>query len=203
MIVIDNKEYRNIVEQVAKNKEDIAAHYNIDRVLADFGIKIIGQLTPEQFAPILANSTPPITGAEDYGASYAVGETDPYLFYIWTRADSEAGGSHENPYWLNIGQLAIDGIEGPAGATIASGTINANYQLVLTLTNGTVITVPGSLRGPAGSTGSTGPANSIVGFAVDPSTFRPTLTFADGSTATAALSIRGPAGPAGVGLVGP
>lgn len=121
MIKVDGIELRNLEEQVLKNKEDIAAHYNMDRVLADFGIKIIGTLTPEQFQPLLDNSTPPPTGAEDYGASYAVGVSDPYLFYIWTRADIEAGGEHASPYWLNIGQLAIEGIQGPPGETGPQG----------------------------------------------------------------------------------
>ena len=121
MIEINGIQYRNLGEQVQKNKEDIAAHYKIDRVLADFGIKIIGTLTPEQFKPILDNDTPPPTGEEDYGASYAVGTSDPYMFYIWTRADAEAGGGHQTPYWLNIGQLAIEGIQGPPGETGPKG----------------------------------------------------------------------------------
>ena len=41
MIVKDGIEYRNLVEQVRKNQEDIARHYEIDRVLADWGIKVI------------------------------------------------------------------------------------------------------------------------------------------------------------------
>lgn len=42
MLSINGKELRNLEEQVLKNKEDIAAHYNIDRVLANFGIRIVG-----------------------------------------------------------------------------------------------------------------------------------------------------------------
>ena len=191
MITINNKEYRNIVEQVEKNKQDIASHYAIDRVLADFGIKIIGQMTPEQFAPLLTNNTPPPTGDEDFGASYAVGTTDPYTFYIWTRADITAGGSHATNYWLDIGQLAIEGIEGPEGRSIVSARLNEQYNIVLTDNKGNEIIVSGSARGEPGSTGSTGPANSIVGFTIDPNTYKATLTFADGSTATSNISIRG------------
>lgn len=32
----------NIQQQVEKNKRDIATHYEIDRTLADYGIRIIG-----------------------------------------------------------------------------------------------------------------------------------------------------------------
>jgi hypothetical protein len=191
MITINNKEYRNIVEQVEKNKQDIATHYARDRVLADFGIKIIGQMTPEEFAPLLTNNTPPPTGAEDFGASYAVGESDPYTFYIWTRADIEAGGSHATNYWLDIGVLAIEGIEGPEGPSIVSARLNSQYNIILTDSKGNEIVVSGSARGETGKTGSTGPANSIVGFTIDPNTYKATLTFADGSSATSNMSIRG------------
>lgn len=92
---------RNLEEQVQKNKEDIAAHYNVDRVLADFGIKVVGQVSSEADLP------DPSTYTGDYGDAYAVGEQEPYTFYIWTRADVDAG--HPDDYWFNIGQLAIVG----------------------------------------------------------------------------------------------
>lgn len=103
----NNITYRNLIEQVQKNKEDIANHYNIDRVLADFGIKIIGQVSDATLLP------DPATFEGDYGDAYAVGQTDPYSFYIWTRADVNAG--HPNDYWFDIGPLAIVGPRGPKG----------------------------------------------------------------------------------------
>ena len=106
MIKIGDKEYRNLEEQVLKNKEDIANHYNVDRVLAEFGIKIIGTLGD---ADELENVPHP----ESYGDAYAVGREPPYAFYIWTRADAYAG--HPEDYWLNIGNLAIAGPQGPQG----------------------------------------------------------------------------------------
>jgi hypothetical protein len=42
MYMMENSTFRNLEEQVQKNKEDIAKHYAVDRVLADFGIKVIG-----------------------------------------------------------------------------------------------------------------------------------------------------------------
>lgn len=100
MITINNTQFRSLEEQVQKNKEDIAAHYQIDRVLADFGIRVIGQLDTEQ----------ELEGkvGEEYGDAYAVGATEPYSFYIWTRASE----GHPEDYWFNIGPLAIVGPKG-------------------------------------------------------------------------------------------
>lgn len=113
MISIDNIEYRNLEEQVQKNKEDIANHYNMDRVLADFGIRVIGRVnTPEELPD-------PDTFMGQYGDAYAVGMVEedqaasPFTFYIWTRPDPDAG--HDTAYWFNIGELAIVGPQGPQG----------------------------------------------------------------------------------------
>lgn len=105
MIKIGDNYYRNLEEQVQKNKEDIANHYNIDRVLAEVGIKVIGQLpTPEDLEDKVGT---------EYGDAYAIGVEPPYDFYIWTRADVDSG--HLEDYWFNIGQLAVIGPQGPAG----------------------------------------------------------------------------------------
>ena len=105
MLSINGKELRNLEEQVLKNKEDIAAHYNIDRVLANFGIRIIGQVATAEDLPE--------TFTGEYGDAYAVGTAEPYTFYIWTRADLNAG--HPTDYWFDVGRLAIVGPEGPQG----------------------------------------------------------------------------------------
>ena len=116
MFTVDNNEYRNIVEQVQKNKEDIAQHYAIDRVLADYGIKIVGQITSADQLPG-ATQENPLPEAPDYtgeyGDAFAVGETHPYDIYIYTRADYNAG--YSTAYWLNVGSLAIEGPQGPQG----------------------------------------------------------------------------------------
>ena len=75
MIKVNNNEYRNLEEQVLKNKEDIAAHYNMDRVLANFGIRVIGQVASAEELPA------PETFTGDYGDAYAVGAAEPYTFY--------------------------------------------------------------------------------------------------------------------------
>lgn len=109
----DGAQYRNLTAQVQKNKEDIAAHYNMDRVLANFGIRVIGQVASESELPN------PETFAGEYGDAYAVGAAEPYTFYIWTRADVNAG--HPNDYWFDVGRLAIIGPQGPKGDTGAQG----------------------------------------------------------------------------------
>lgn len=128
MITINDIQYRNLEEQVQKNKEDIAAHYNMDRVLADFGIRIIGRVsTPEELPD-------PATYAGDYGDAYAVGDPNnmdivenPFVFYIWTRPDPDAG--YPNAYWFNMGELSIvgpqgvPGEQGPAGPAGPRGSL--------------------------------------------------------------------------------
>ena len=105
MITINGVELRNLEEQVRANKENIAKHWAVDRVLADFGIRIIGQTTrPPQLDGYVG---------EAYGDAYAVGTEAPYDIYIWTRADANSG--HPNDYWFNIGPLAVVGPEGPQG----------------------------------------------------------------------------------------
>lgn len=95
-------EYRNLTEQVEKNKQDILHHFQRDEVLADFGIRIIGQLaSPTELPPT----------AENYGDAYAVGISSPFTYYIWTRANNLS----EVDYWFNFGEIAIAGPAGPRG----------------------------------------------------------------------------------------
>lgn len=111
MITINGVELRNLEEQVQENKENIAKHWAVDRVLADFGIRVIGQTSrPPQLDGYVGT---------EYGDAYAVGTEAPYDIYIWTRADANSG--HPTDYWFNIGPLAvvgpqgIQGIQGPVG----------------------------------------------------------------------------------------
>lgn len=98
-------EYRNLTEQVQKNKEDILHHFQRDEVLADFGIKIIGQLsnTDELYALPTDNL--------NYGDAYAVGVQSPFNYYIWTRANNIS----PTDYWFDFGEISIVGPAGPAG----------------------------------------------------------------------------------------
>lgn len=104
MITINNKEYRNLQEQVLKNKEDIARHYAVDRVLADWGIKVLGVIS----------SVDSIPEAEyDYGDAFGLSTTSPMQYVVWTRANNNVG--EPDDYWLNIGALSLVGPRGPQG----------------------------------------------------------------------------------------
>lgn len=163
MFQLNDKIYRNLEEQVLENKQKIAEHYAIDRVLADYGIRVVGKVATVEQLPAV-----PYVG--QYGDAYAVGTEPPYTFYIWTRAEVDAG--QPNDYWFNIGELAIEGPAGPKGVGIAQISLASNYGLRIELTDGTYRTtasvrgLPGNQgeqgpQGPTGPTGRTGPTGPI------------------------------------------
>lgn len=100
-IVIDKKIYRNIQEQVEKNKNDIAAWTTLDA----FGIKVLGIVASDADIP---------EGTYSYGDAYLVGEEEPYDIYVYTRG---ANG------FVDIGPLTIVGPAGPVGPQGLAGTI--------------------------------------------------------------------------------
>lgn len=106
MLIKDGIEFRNLVEQVQKNKEDIAKHYDATKVLAEFGIRMLGRY--DSYSDIEN-----IDEGENYGNAYLIGSEEPYDVYVWTRANPNSG--EENPYWLNIGPISLVGPEGPQG----------------------------------------------------------------------------------------
>lgn len=151
MITHNNKEYRNLEEQVQYLTDKVLQHYEVDRVIAELGIKVLGRFDN---ASSLAN----ITNAE-IGDAYFIGTKEPYNLYVWTRANPAIG--QPNPYWFNIGPLAIQGPAGSPGAYVTDVSISTTtYYPTFTLSNGNQITVPTSIRGiqgPKGDKGDTGP----------------------------------------------
>ena len=145
-LIYDGKTFRNLEEQVAKNKNDIVALQKIQTVLNQFGIHVLGIVDDASQLP---------ASSSDFGNAYAVGTVAPYEYYIWTDLDPEPG-------WMNIGVFPapsnVEGPEGPAGTSVTAATIVDNY-LVLTLTdadgNDTQITV-GYVKGDTGSQGPRG-----------------------------------------------
>lgn len=98
---------RNLEEQVAENKRLIIAHYDIDRVLADVGITVVGD----------ALQTPPeVLGLKGvkWGEAYPVGYQPPYDYYVWSRPTPNEEDITKGE-WFNIGPLAIPGPRGFAG----------------------------------------------------------------------------------------
>jgi hypothetical protein len=80
MLNFGNKEFRNLQEQVLKNMDDIDAIKEGSLVIAEFGIKIIGHVDDSSELP------DPSEYEGDYGDAYLVGESDPYDYYVFTRA---------------------------------------------------------------------------------------------------------------------
>ena len=111
-ILNENVTLRNIQEQVEENKRQIAKHWDVDRVLADFGIKMLGRFDSYDDIEYLDEG-------ENYGNAYLIGTVEPYDVYVWTRADENAG--QPVPYWLNIGPISLVGPQGPAPAIFNDG----------------------------------------------------------------------------------
>ena len=153
-ITIDGKIFRNIQEQVEKNKQDIAAWTNIEFTLNNFGITVLGRVDAEADIP---------EGTYEYGDAYLVGEEEPYDIYIFTRD----GGDGE---FIDMGPLTIVGPQGPVGETGPAGTIEIGTVTTgaagssATVTNvGTAenailnFTIPRGATGATGSQGEPGP----------------------------------------------
>lgn len=105
MITYDNKQYRNLEEQVLKNKEDIHYLLNEGGTLNEFGLKVVGEVATAAELP------DPATYTGEYGDAFVVGTATPFEFYIFTRAFS----GEPTPFWFNIGEFPLAGPQGPAG----------------------------------------------------------------------------------------
>ena len=118
MIVYNNKEYRNLVEQVQKNKADIEDWNSKEDTLANFGIRIIGKVATEDKLPEIIDSE----GKQvyEYGDAFMVGsdEDADYEYFVCTRPTTEVSVAH----WQDIGSLSIIGPQGAKGDEGASVT---------------------------------------------------------------------------------
>lgn len=120
MIVTPNNiTLRNLYEQVLENKQQIAKHWNVDRILADFGIKMLGRFDSY-------DDIKDIDEGENYGNAYLIGTEEPYDVYVWTRADVNAG--QPVPYWLDIGPISLVGPQGPEGPAGPQGETGASTK---------------------------------------------------------------------------
>ena len=108
IILPDGTILNNLEEQVEYNKRNIERHFEVDRILANFGIRIIGRVDTVEDIEL----QPIPQGGYQYGDAYAVGpEGTVYDYFIYTRAFEGA----ENPHWFDIGPLQIVGPQGPQG----------------------------------------------------------------------------------------
>lgn len=146
MLNFGNKEFRNLQEQVLKNMRDIQDIEQGATVLADFGIKIVGQVDSAENLPN------PATYEGEYGDGYVVGESEPYNYYIFTRAFE----GQDEPSWFDLGQFPVPGPtgpQGPQGATGATPVIIMQSPQVSTLNPGqpatASVTVGGTTASPS------------------------------------------------------
>lgn len=135
-ITIDNKTYRNLEEQVLKNKEDIAKHYAVDRVIADWGIKVLGVVATVENIPV-ANY--------EYGDAFGLSSTSPMQYVVWTRANPNVG--EDNDYWLNIGALSLVGPQGPRGIQGEQGPTGKRGSLWTATSGGPTVVGANFLNG--------------------------------------------------------
>lgn len=170
-IRIGNVVKRDLQEQVEKNKQDIAKHYEIDRVLSDWGIKVLGVVNTPSDIP---------EGIYEYGDAYGVRTGSGIVYYVWTRANINVG--QDEDYWLDIGALSLvgptgpqglqgpQGIQGVRGSLWVSSTTSPTSQIGnsgdqwLDTTTGDVYqkgtstwTRTGNIKGPQGVQGPVGP----------------------------------------------
>ena len=136
MLTRDGKQYRNLEEQVLKNKSDIEFMLEQEGILNEFGIKVVGE------GKTIADLPDASTYQGEYGDAYAIGESSPFTLYIWTRAN----GTHPSAYWFNIGKFPLVGPQGPKGEDGAPGAQGP-----------TGATGPQGIPGPTGATGAQGP----------------------------------------------
>ena len=104
----------NLEGQVEYNKQNIEKHFEVDRVLANFGIRIIGRVD----TVLDIGNMPVPEGGYVYGDAYAVGaEGTNYDYYIYTRPFE----GETIPQWFSVGHLSIVGPQGPKGDTGEQG----------------------------------------------------------------------------------
>lgn len=111
MITFNGKEYRNLEEQVLENMQAIKEIHDIGLLLAQLGIKVVGQVDTEAELPDATEYY-----ADDrenhYGDAYAVGSTTPYYFYLFTRPFE----GETDPKWFSIGRFPLPGPKGDPGS---------------------------------------------------------------------------------------
>lgn len=188
MITVNGKELRNLEEQVQYNSDRIVAIIEGNEVLAEMGIKVVGQVSEATLLPDAATYT------GDYGDAYLVGVTTPYEYYIYTRPFS----GQTIPQWFLLGQFPVTGPQGPQGSvgpqgpkgdatkwhtgssvptfTAPEGDMYIRFTAINNPTNGAtyvsrgngewqpigVVRGPQGIQGPEGPQGVPGPAGESI-----------------------------------------
>ena len=101
--------------QIEKNRQDIEAIINDAVAFNYIGMKVVGQVNTADELPKKADYE---VWPFNYGDAFAVGTTDPYNYYLWTRAF----GAHLSDHWFNIGIFPSPStVPGPKGDTGETG----------------------------------------------------------------------------------
>ena len=105
------KVYRDLMEQVGKNKSDIENLIKNGGLLSQRGINIVGKVNAASDLPDARQYI------GEYGDAYLVGVNKPYDYYIYTQPI----GTALYPQWFNIGPFPAPGVAGPEGAEGPAG----------------------------------------------------------------------------------
>lgn len=101
--------------QIEKNRQDIEAIINDAVAFNYIGMKVVGQVNTADELPKKADYE---VWPFNYGDAFAVGTTDPYKYYLWTRAF----GPYLTDHWFNIGIFpGPSTVPGPKGDTGETG----------------------------------------------------------------------------------
>lgn len=111
MIKFNGKEYRNLEEQVLENTQAIKEIHDIGLLLAQLGIKVVGQVDTAAELPD-ATAYYPDDRENHYGDAFAVGTMTPYYFYLFTRPFE----GETDPKWFSIGKFPMPGPKGDPGS---------------------------------------------------------------------------------------
>lgn len=181
MLKFDNKEFRNLPEQVLANMQDIAMLKEGTVVLDEFGIKVIGEVDTLAELPTVAEYK---EAHEDwaYGDAYAVGTKAPYAIYILTRGNDY----QEEDHWFDIGEFPAPG---PQGATGPQGPVGPQGPKGNKGDKGDKgDTGEQGEEGPQGPQGKKGDTGNAAGFGTVVATAE---TLSAGSSATATVTATG------------
>ena len=151
MLTVNGKEFRNLEEQVLKNKNDIENSLQLKNLLTDFGIRIIGQVESAYQIPSVSDYKENNPNW-NYGDAYTVGTESPYDLYILTRANN----NNPQDFWFDIGEFPLRGPVGPQGPQGPQGEKGEKGDPGIQGERGLQGT-PG-LRGEIGPQGPQGPA---------------------------------------------
>ena len=107
---------RTIEVTVGLLVDAVNKHYDVDRVLTDFGIRVLGRVN--YAADIPGNSGDIGERYQgNFGDAYLVAQNHdgqaPWDIFIWTRLTPDA--VEPEGYWLNLGLLSTVGPQGPEG----------------------------------------------------------------------------------------